>query len=108
MATKGTSNRRIASRYPPHRDRTRGDRFRERRSSRSWCADYRRCDLEPARAIARVVHRRLQRHATVRLRYGSSMDLLVLGGTHFVGRAVVEDALARGWTVTTLSRGGSP
>src|SRR4051795_13001103 len=36
------------------------------------------------------------------------MDLLVLGGTHFVGRAVVEDALARGWAVTTLSRGRSP
>src|SRR3954454_22145807 len=37
-----------------------------------------------------------------------SVELLVLGGTHFVGRAVVEDALARGWPVTTLSRGGSP
>jgi len=36
------------------------------------------------------------------------MELLVLGGTHFVGRAVVEDALARGWSVTTLNRGGSP
>jgi nucleoside-diphosphate-sugar epimerase len=36
------------------------------------------------------------------------MRLLVLGGTHFVGRAVVEDALARGWAVTTLSRGRSP
>jgi 2'-hydroxyisoflavone reductase len=36
------------------------------------------------------------------------MELLVLGGTHFVGRAIVEDALARGWAVTTLSRGRSP
>ena len=36
------------------------------------------------------------------------MQLLVLGGTHFVGRAVVEDALARRWAVTTLSRGRSP
>jgi 2'-hydroxyisoflavone reductase len=35
------------------------------------------------------------------------MELLVLGGTHFVGRAVVEDAVARGWTVTTLNRGRS-
>lgn len=33
------------------------------------------------------------------------MRLLVLGGTSFVGRAVVEDALARGWSVTTLNRG---
>jgi 2'-hydroxyisoflavone reductase len=31
--------------------------------------------------------------------------LLVLGGTAFVGRAVVSDALARGWEVTTLNRG---
>jgi 2'-hydroxyisoflavone reductase len=36
------------------------------------------------------------------------MELLVLGGTHFVGRAVVDDALARGWAVTTLNRGRSP
>jgi 2'-hydroxyisoflavone reductase len=33
------------------------------------------------------------------------MKLLVLGGTHHVGRAVVETALARGDTVTTLNRG---
>lgn len=33
------------------------------------------------------------------------MRLLVLGGTRFVGRAVVEDALARGWEVTALNRG---
>jgi nucleoside-diphosphate-sugar epimerase len=33
------------------------------------------------------------------------MDLLVLGGTRFVGRAVVQDALARGWDVTALHRG---
>jgi nucleoside-diphosphate-sugar epimerase len=36
------------------------------------------------------------------------MEILVLGGTHFVGRAVVEDALGRGWRVTTLNRGRSP
>ncbi len=38
------------------------------------------------------------------------MRLLVLGGTHHVGRAVVETALARGDGVTTLTRGvsGSP
>jgi 2'-hydroxyisoflavone reductase len=35
------------------------------------------------------------------------MRLLVLGGTHFVGRAVVETALARGDEVTTLNRGMS-
>lgn len=33
--------------------------------------------------------------------------LLVLGGTHHVGRALVETALARGDTVTTLTRGVS-
>ena len=33
------------------------------------------------------------------------MRLLVLGGTRFVGRAIVLDALARGWEVTTLNRG---
>jgi nucleoside-diphosphate-sugar epimerase len=35
------------------------------------------------------------------------VKVLVLGGTHFVGRAVVEDAFARGWTVTTVNRGRS-
>ena len=35
------------------------------------------------------------------------MRLLVLGGTHHVGRAVVETALARGDQVTTLTRGVS-
>jgi nucleoside-diphosphate-sugar epimerase len=33
------------------------------------------------------------------------MRLLVLGGTGFVGRAVVEEAVARGWAVTTFNRG---
>ncbi|PKW07399.1 Nucleoside-diphosphate-sugar epimerase [Streptomyces sp. 1222.5] len=33
------------------------------------------------------------------------MRLLVLGGTEFVGRAVVEAACARGWEVTVLHRG---
>lgn len=33
------------------------------------------------------------------------MELLVLGGTEFVGRAVVEDAVARGWGVTVFNRG---
>jgi 2'-hydroxyisoflavone reductase len=33
------------------------------------------------------------------------MDLLVLGGTRFVGRALVVDAVARGWSVTALNRG---
>jgi 2'-hydroxyisoflavone reductase len=33
------------------------------------------------------------------------MNLLVLGGTHFAGRAVVEAALADGIEVTTLNRG---
>ncbi|WP_205707478.1 NAD-dependent epimerase/dehydratase family protein [Kineococcus vitellinus] len=33
------------------------------------------------------------------------MRLLVLGGTRFVGRAVVREALERGWEVTALHRG---
>ncbi|MDT7538798.1 MAG: hypothetical protein QOI82_2383 [Actinomycetota bacterium] len=35
------------------------------------------------------------------------MRLLVLGGTRFVGRAVVTDAVARGWDVTVLNRGAT-
>ncbi len=33
------------------------------------------------------------------------MRLLVLGGSGFAGRAVVDEALARGWDVTTFNRG---
>jgi nucleoside-diphosphate-sugar epimerase len=33
------------------------------------------------------------------------MRLLILGGTEFVGRAVADDALARGWEVTVFHRG---
>ncbi|AUY52904.1 NAD-dependent epimerase/dehydratase family protein [Streptomyces sp. CB01881] len=33
------------------------------------------------------------------------MRLLLLGGTEFVGRAVAEEALARGWEVTVFHRG---
>jgi nucleoside-diphosphate-sugar epimerase len=33
------------------------------------------------------------------------MRLLVLGGSSFVGRAVVEEGVARGWAVTTVNRG---
>lgn len=38
------------------------------------------------------------------------MRLLVLGGTWFLGRRLITDALARGWEVTAFSRGqsGSP
>lgn len=35
------------------------------------------------------------------------MDVLVLGGTHFVGRSLVDTALARGHRVTVLNRGVS-
>lgn len=35
------------------------------------------------------------------------MKILVLGGTHFVGRALVEEAVAAGHDVTTLTRGVS-
>jgi 2'-hydroxyisoflavone reductase len=33
------------------------------------------------------------------------MRLLVLGGTRFLGRAIVDDAISRGYDVTTFSRG---
>lgn len=33
------------------------------------------------------------------------MELLVLGGTRFVGRTLAVDAVARGWAVTVLNRG---
>ncbi|MBW8821294.1 MAG: reductase, partial [Streptomyces sp.] len=33
------------------------------------------------------------------------MRLLLLGGTEFVGRAVAEAALERGWDVTVFHRG---
>lgn len=36
------------------------------------------------------------------------MHLLVLGGTHYVGRLVAEDALARGHQVTVFNRGNKP
>ncbi|WP_059011338.1 NAD-dependent epimerase/dehydratase family protein [Streptomyces specialis] len=36
------------------------------------------------------------------------MRLLVLGGTAFVGRAIVAEGLARGWSVTTFNRGSVP
>ena len=35
------------------------------------------------------------------------MKLLILGGTHFAGRAIVEAALADGIEVTALNRGRS-
>lgn len=35
------------------------------------------------------------------------MRILLLGGTWFLGRAVAENALARGWQVTTFNRGRS-
>ena len=35
------------------------------------------------------------------------MRLLVLGGTRFLGRAIVDDAISRGYDVTTFSRGQS-
>ena len=37
-----------------------------------------------------------------------TVRLLVLGGTRFVGRALVDQGLARGWSVTTFNRGSRP
>jgi 2'-hydroxyisoflavone reductase len=37
----------------------------------------------------------------------AAMRLLVLGGTWFLGRTLIVDALARGWDVTAFSRGKS-
>lgn len=36
------------------------------------------------------------------------MKVLILGGTQFAGRAVAEEALARGWRVTAFNRGSRP
>jgi 2'-hydroxyisoflavone reductase len=36
------------------------------------------------------------------------MKLLILGGTEFVGRAVAEEAVRRGWDVTAVNRGRHP
>ena len=68
-------------------------------------------------ALSRVIPSGLRSSVTTRLggaaageavspRVGG-MRLLVLGGTRFVGRAVVEEGLARGWEVTALNRGTS-
>ena len=38
---------------------------------------------------------------------GAGARLLVLGGSWFLGRAVVAEALSRGWSVTTFRRGAS-
>ncbi|WP_198544956.1 NAD-dependent epimerase/dehydratase family protein [Kitasatospora sp. NRRL B-11411] len=35
------------------------------------------------------------------------MDILVVGGSWFLGKAVVEEAVGRGWAVTTFNRGRS-
>jgi len=40
-------------------------------------------------------------------RRGDGLKLLVLGGSQFVGQAMVAEALARGWNVTTFNRGRS-
>lgn len=43
--------------------------------------------------------------AAPRARGTDAKSLLVLGGSAFVGRAVVQEGLRRGWTVTTFNRG---
>jgi 2'-hydroxyisoflavone reductase len=39
--------------------------------------------------------------------HDQSVDVLILGGSWFVGRVIVEDAVARGWSVTVFNRGVS-
>ena len=39
------------------------------------------------------------------MHFHEGMKLLILGGTEFVGRAFVDEALASGWQVTTFNRG---
>lgn len=69
-----------------------GRSFRARQLEFSSCAagDLRRAESSSRRC---------------RLRLAERLRLLVLGGTEFVGRAVLDDALTRGWDVTTLNRG---
>ena len=40
-----------------------------------------------------------------RLWFHDRMNLLILGGTGFLGPAIVDHALARGWQVTLFNRG---
>ena len=42
------------------------------------------------------------------MRHNARMNLLLLGGTRFLGRAVVDAALARGHQVTLFTRGKQP
>jgi 2'-hydroxyisoflavone reductase len=46
--------------------------------------------------------------ATRWLRYSDPVKLLILGGSGFVGPAVVDAGLDRGWAVTTFNRGRRP
>lgn len=70
--------------------------------SMSWSDTPSACERE---AEARAATQWLR--ATCQLRYGRYMaiSLLVLGGSGFVGRAVVNEACRRGWEVTTFNRG---
>lgn len=69
--------------------------------------------IEDSHDLVRPQPKRRRKSADRRLRdaqpYGCArvgvVKLLVLGGSGFVGRAVVEDALARDWAVTTFNRG---
>jgi nucleoside-diphosphate-sugar epimerase len=47
------------------------------------------------------------RECNRRVAYNPRVDILVLGGTHHVGRSVVEAALVRGHSVATVTRGVS-
>ena len=94
--------------------RARGGRDRARRARLRGLARrlLRRRDHAPARPRARrrrprrdrpLQHGRRGRPAPRGARV--AVRLLVLGGTKFLGRAIVEEALARGHEVTTFTRG---
>ena len=59
----------------------------------------------PQRGACAALHAEAPRGLLAARRYGRPVKILVLGGTSFVGRAIVEEALRRGDELTLFSRG---
>ena len=98
-------------RPPTRSSRRRGVEFTEAPEERPYGIDA----ASATRRATRCASRRCASWPTAdrsRNRFGcakvASMRLLVLGGSSFVGRAVVEDGLRRGWRVATFNRGTRP